>query len=447
MKQQTLVLLMLSALTAGLASIVNAGELRVGVGKVSVTPDAADFPFLPSDTPSLNTGPGERSFVGVHDEVFARALIMDDGAQRVALVVLEVTAVPAASDMVKAIAQQLGIRESSVMVAATHTHNVPLFSYAGHDPSPRETKEIERLKQGALAAVRQASAHLRPARVAFGRGEGWVNINNGEQNGLKNGYDPLGPSDKTLDVVRFISPDGAPIAMLVNYASHAEVMFRSVTRNDGYEVSGDLPGVVSHLLEETPGAAPVVLFTAAAEADQLTLFKSLQYAGQLPAADEGAEGWALLNVQARRLAESVLGVIAAMQLGDAQARIDATAGSVTCPGQQLRIDSKTNQVSVEATPPVTIPLSMIRVNDIVLAGIGGDVASDIGRRFKAASPVANSMMISMAGDSVGYIFSDASYVHPGHGLTKSPLKPGCAEPAIVNGLVRLIETDSHGERK
>jgi len=44
----------------------------------------------------------------------------------------------------------------------------------------------------------------------------------------------------------------------------------------------------------------------------------------------------------------------------------------------------------------------------------------------------------MAGASVGYIFADASDVHPGHGLTKSPFKPHCAERAIVNGLVQLI---------
>ncbi len=424
-----------------------AGELRVGVGKASVTPGAADFPYLPSDAPSLNTGPGERSFVGVHDDIYARALILDDGAQRVALVVLEVTTVPAAEDMVKAVARQLGIDESHVMLAATHTHNVPLFSYAGQNPSSRETREIERLKQGALEAIRQANAHLQPARVAFGRGESWININNGEQNGLKAGYDPHGPSDKTLDVVRFVSREGAPIAMLVNYASHAEVMFRSVTRNGGYEVSGDLPGAVSHILEALPGAAPVVLFTSAAEADQLTLFKSLQNAGQLPAADEGAAGWALLNVQARRLAESVMGVVATMQPGDAQARIDAAAGAATCPGQQLRVDPKTGHAIVEDRPPVTIPLSMIRVNDIVLAGVGGDVASEIGRRFKAKSPVANSMMISMVGASVGYIFSDASYVHPGHGLTKSLLKPNCAEQAIVDGLTHLVQSRSTAERK
>ena len=426
--------------TAVLSLPAEAAELRVGAGKASVTPAASDFPYLPSEAVSLNTGPGERSFVGVHDEVFARALVADDGVKRVALVVLEVTAVPAADDIAKAVAQQLGIPVANVMVAATHTHSVPLFSYAGANPSPREAREIERLKQGALDAVRQAASHLQPARIAFGRGQGWVNINNGEQSGSKAGYDPLGPSDKTLDVVRFETAGGAPIALLVNYASHAEVMFRSVTRADGYEISGDLPGAVSQLLEKLPAAAPVVLFTAAAEADQLTLFKSLQSGGALPATDEGAAGWALLDSQARRLAGSVMDTVAALKPSAAPARVSAATGSATCPGQVLSIDGA-GKVSKEAKPPVAIPLAMLRINDVVLGGVGGDVASDIGRHFRAASPAASTSMVTLAGNSVGYVFTDASYVHPGHGLTKSLLKEGCADRAIVDGLVRLIKAN------
>lgn len=414
-----------------------AGELRVGAGKVSVTPGAAEFPYAPSDTPSLNTGPGEFNFVGVRDDIYARALVMDDGARRVALVVLEVTAIPMADDLVKAVAQQIGVPQSNVMLAATHTHNVPLFSYSGSNPNPRERLEIQRLKQGAIEAARLANAHLQPARIAFARGEGWVNINNGEQRGLHTGYDPLGPSDKTLDVIRFESPTGTPIALVVNYASHAEVMFRSVTKDNGYEVSGDLPGAVSRLLEGSPSAAPLVLFTSGAEADQLTLFKSLQPAGRLPAADEGAAGWALLDVQARRLAESVLGIAATMQPGTSQVRIGATSSSVTCPGQQIRINPANGEVTAEEKPPVPISLSMIRINDILLGGVGGDVASEIGEHFRAASPVAHTTMITLAGPSAGYIFADPSYVHPGHGLTKSLLKAGCADHAIVDGLVHM----------
>ena len=44
----------------------------------------------------------------------------------------------------------------------------------------------------------------------------------------------------------------------------------------------------------------------------------------------------------------------------------------------------------------------------------------------------------MTSGSVGYILTDASYEHPGHGVMGSPLKPGCAEKAILDGLLSMI---------
>jgi hypothetical protein len=407
---------------------VHAAELRAGVARVAITPAADEFPYA---------NKGDRDFVGVHDEVYARALLLDDGERQVAIVLVEVTKIPAPEELKTAIAKELHIPEANVLLAATHTHIVPLFSYHGGAPNAAEIREIERLNSGAMQAVRQARSRMQAARIAFGRGNGWVNVNNGEQTGAKV-YDPQGPSDKTLDVLRIDSANGSPIALLVNYASHAEVMFRSVTKNGGYEVSGDLPGAVSAILESQPGATPVVLYSAAAEADQLTLFKSLQPPGRLPASDEGAGGWALLDVQARRLASSVMDVLAGMPPGVAQVHINAAAGIATCPGQHLQIDPQTSQVSTEPRPPVDIPLNVIQINDIVLAGVGADVASAIGTAFKAASPLPHSTVVTMTAGSVGYVLSDASYARPGHGLMGSPLQPHCAERAITDGLVRLI---------
>jgi hypothetical protein len=405
-----------------------AGLLRAGAGKVAITSTPDEFPY---------TAPGERPYVGIHDEVYARALVLDDGQRRVALALVEVTKLPDPAGIVKKIAHELGVPEANVLVAATHTHNVPLVFFHEKEPNALQAREIDRLTRGTLEAVRQAKAQLQPALIAFGRGQAWVNVNNGEQAGLKP-YDPHGSSDKSLDVMKISKPDGTALAMLVNYASHAEVMFRSASKDGGYEVSGDLPGAVSRLLEAQAGAAPVVLYSPAAEGDQVTLFKSLQALGRLPAVDEGAGGWSLLDVQARRLGESVMGVLSSMPAGASQAHIEAAATEVTCPGQRLHKDPDSGRMTSEETPPVSIPLSMIRINDIVLAGVGGDVASAIGERFKAASPVPHSTLISMTNGSLGYLLTDASYEHPDHGVMGSPLKPGCAEGAIVDGLVKLI---------
>ncbi len=229
MKQRWL-LSTLVAVTLGFSwtASAHAGDLRAGAAKVSITPTADEFPY---------TIGREKSFVGVHDEVYARALVLDNGTTRVAFVSLEVESVPDAKAMLSLVAQAAGVAESNVMLSATHTHESLTVFIHGTTLTPIQQEEIEHIRQGAIAATREAVAHLQPARISFARGEAYVNINNGEEAGLKNWYDAKGPSDKTLDVVRLESMTGAPLALVVDYATHAETMYRSVTKDGGYEVS------------------------------------------------------------------------------------------------------------------------------------------------------------------------------------------------------------------
>jgi hypothetical protein len=421
---------------AACAPAVYAGELRAGAGKVSITPTADEFPY---------SVPNEKDFVGVHDDIYARAIVLQDGdsQNRIAIVSVEVTTIPDAGRVVKEVAEAAGVPVSSAIVSATHTHSVPLVFFHGGEPNRIQKEEMERVRQGAVQAVRDAVSHLQPARISFARGEAWVNVNNGEQAGLTTGYDPKGPSEKTLDVVRIETQGVQPLALLVNYASHAEVMFRSVTKGNGYEVTGDLPGAVSRILEGNAAGAPIVLYSAGAEGDQSTIFKSFQYAGSLPARDEGAAGWGLLGAQANQLASAVVDTVHGMKAGTSNVTFRAASGAVTCPGQRLRLDDQTGKATVQDAPPVTIPLSLIRINDIAIAGVGGDVGSEIGRKIRTGLPAPNTIVMTMLAGAVGYIFPDANYERPGHGLMGSPLKPGCAEPAIVNGLAGLSKTPAH----
>lgn len=433
---KTIVCLALAAALALSASVgraqAAAGTLQAGASKVDITPTPDEFPYVQGR---------EKAFVGVHDPLFVRALVLDDGKRRVALISIEVTTVPMPEEMSAAASQTLGLPASSIMLSASHTHEAPLVFFHSPAPDPVQAKEIARIKQAIVTAAQQALANLQPATIAFARGQAFININNGEEKRLTTWNDPTGPSDKSLDVIRLQTRTGAPLALIVNYASHSEVMFRSVTKDGGYEVTGDISGRTAHLLEDSPKGAPVVFYTPAAEADQLPIFKSLEPAGELPASDEGAAGWALLDVQSRRLASSVIDTLATMPAGNSNVSLAAGAGTVSCPGQQWRRDPATGAASLVDHPPVTIHLQVVRIGDIALAGVGGDLGTAIGGAIKAASPVAHTTVVSQIAGTVGYILPDAAYVHPGHGLMGSLLKPGCAQSAIVGGLRPLLSAN------
>jgi len=328
---------------------------------------------------------------------------------------------------------------ANVMVAATHTHNNPLVFWHGTVSNPAQPAMIAQTREAAVAAVREAMAHRQPARIAFTRTRAHANVNNGEEAGLDTWADPEGSSDKSLDLVRVTDASGKPLALMVNYASHGEAMYRSVTKDGGYEVTGDLPGAVSRILESQPGGAPVVLFTPAAEADQLTLFKALQPKAQLPETDIGAAGWGMMELMARRVAAAALDGAAAAGPGRADVAIRVTSGALTCPGQKYNVERPSGKIlGINPAPPVKIEVGVVRIGDLAIAGIGADIASNIGKAVKAASPAKQTTLVTMTGASAGYILNDKAYVNPGHGALGSPVKPGCAPvqlPRVVAGLV------------
>jgi hypothetical protein len=233
--------------------------------------------------------------------------------------------------------------------------------------------------------------------------------------------------------------DGKPIALLLNYGVPGSVMLHNVTRDTGAEVSGDLLGIAAQMIEKQSLNAPVVLFASGADGDQRPIFRSTPPAvGKLPAIKEGAAAWDMVDVLGSVLAKAALAVTDGMQPGTGEVKLSAAAKAVTCPSKKMTRDQATGKTTFEDGPPAQIPLNLIRIGDIAVAGVGGNVGSEIGKRFKAASPLPQSTMVTVTSGSVGYILDDATYANPGSIKTGS-LKAGCAENAIVQGLVEMIK--------
>jgi hypothetical protein len=419
------------------------GNLSAGAARVEISPPVNEFPIL-----RIANGPMP-VFVGVHDPLFARALVLDDGSTQVAIVIVDASEINKPEVFHRTVAQALGIPEANLILAATHTHSEPLMYYHEGQPSggPNGTstassaeqqaqfeRQLGRYIQGSVEAVRQAKAQLRPARVAFGRGQAYVNIHDGDALG-----DPIGYSDKSMDVLRFQGMDGAPVALLVDYGVPSSVMLQNVTRDNGAEVSGDLLGVAAQLIEKQFPNGPVALFASGAAGDQRPIFRSTPpTVGNLPSIKEGAAAWEMVDVLASYLANAALKVTDGMQPGTGQVTISAAAKTVSCPTQKRTMDQITGKVAIEDGPPAQIPLSLIRIGDIALAGVSGNVGAKINKKFKALSPLPQSTMITVTSGLAGYILDDATIEHPG-GIKNGSLKAGCAENAVVQGLMKMIQ--------
>ena len=93
--------------------------LRAGAAAVDITPKV-----FPLNMPGLFT---TRMAESAHDPLHARALVLDDGATTLALVVVDnIGVAQETSDEAKAIAsKRCGIAVDKILVASTHTHTAP----------------------------------------------------------------------------------------------------------------------------------------------------------------------------------------------------------------------------------------------------------------------------------------------------------------------------------
>jgi len=103
---------------------------------------------------------------------------------------------------------------------------------------------------------------------------------------------------KTVAVITVTTPAGDPIAVWSNYAVHGVVMFLSKTRDGQSEITGDIGGATSNYVEDRMKGA-IAVWTPAAAGDQNPLFMSTYNQDAPDVHDEGAAGWAILDVQAR----------------------------------------------------------------------------------------------------------------------------------------------------
>lgn len=444
-----LIAMILALLFCG--SVAQATEpMRVGAARIDVTP-------------GIDGSPGQ--FTGVLDPLFVRAVVIESGDRRAALVSVDAGAIgPRTWEYVsQRVANELAIPAARLMLTATHTHSAPFVRDRAFEDSIVE-------------AVARAAAALQPARMAFGTGASYINVNRNMidpgTNSWWEGPNRDGVSDKTVAVMAFETPEGKPIAIYYNYGVHAVV-----TGNLDL-VSADIPGAASRYIEESLGSDVVALWSTGAAGDQNPVYFQQTYdlrqiriedyarrgediSNAMPPGGQGMDRGnprvALLMDQQKRmilsmgqmLGEEVLHVARfGLERPVATVRIAGGQATIRCPGRERTDRGRAGTPGVYAdAEPVELRLSLLKIGDTVIGGVDGEVFTAIAQRFKAQSPYKHTMMATLTNGMArsGYIPSDEAFGYQTFEVLGSRLKPGCAESAIVNGLLDLIGDIDGGE--
>jgi hypothetical protein len=455
-----------------LGAPAGAATLRAGAAAVDVSP-----PKLPV---IVNGGFLEARSDRIHDRLHARALVLDDGATRLAIVVVDTCMMPRELiDRAKAIAaERTGIPSGRMLVSATHTHSAPSAMGAlGSRPDP----DYVAFLPGKIAeAIARAAANLEPAQA------GWAVVADPEHTHtrrwirrpdrmLRDPFDdltvranmhpghespdvigPSGPSDPGLSVLAVRSPAGRPIAVLANYSMHyfgtaavsSDYYGRfcdAIARLIGAEAGGERP-FVAMMSQGTSGdqqwmdygrprpAITIDHYAEAVAAKAHEAYRAIRYRDDVPLA------MAETRLTLRRRVPDAARL--------AWARPIAAAVGDGVPKSQAEVYAK-EAIYLHEEPERELILQAIRVGDLGIAAIPDEVYALTGLKLKAMSPLEPTFTIELANGSEGYIPPPEQ--HALGGYTTWPARTAGlevqAEPRIVEATLGLLEQVSGRPRR
>ncbi len=204
-----------------------AAGLKAGVAKTVITPQAP----LKLTAGKLDDGT-MLDMDGVDHDIYARALVLDDGAKKLVIVTHDLSSAGIVTPILRKKCQdELGLDPSQLIIISTHNHQAPMPRWEANFPYLRETGDKM------FEMVKQAIANEKgPVEVAFGYGPGYWVRSTGNA-----------PVDYEIQVLR-VSYKKKPLAVLINQPVHPLMNSRTKigVGHPGYavdEIERWIPGV------------------------------------------------------------------------------------------------------------------------------------------------------------------------------------------------------------
>jgi len=441
---------------------------RAGASATDVTP--TNFPVI------INGGFLSKTADKVHDRLHVRWLVLDDGAVRVALGVLDNCLIPAEfADEVRARgAKVTGIPPELITLSATHTHSAPSLMQALG--TPPDTSYVTFALPRIVAGLQRAVENLAPARVGWAVAQApqhthtrvWIRrpdkmltdpfgevsvramMHPGYQDPTTIG--PSGPSDPELTMLAVQTPDGRPRAVLANFSMH---YFGAPA------LSADYCGAVAEKLGPLLGApeAFVGIMSQGTSGDQHWMDYSQpkrerkldDYAGELARMiTDACRSIAFHDSVPLAMRETTLQLATrqpdAKRLAWAHSLVEKMKGR---PPKDRSEVYALEQLWLQAHPTRTVRLRALRIGDFGIATWPCEVFALSGLKVKTQSPLRPTMNIELANAEEGYIPPPELFPLGGYNTwaCRSAGLETNAEPKIVDALLGLLEDVSGQPRR
>jgi hypothetical protein len=355
---------------------------RAGISVRNVTPE----PLLPV---SGGVGPSH-PVTRKQGDLTVRALVFEDGTNRVAIVSADFLGFPAAlGDKVRAGVK--GIPAQNILIGATHTHSAPdCYGFPdGKGGTSSDPNYLATVCAKMIEAINEAVTKLQPAqlKIATGEAKGKIAYNYyAEQL-----YDPR------CNVIQALDESGRPFATLVNYAVHPEVL-----GNDVGICSPDLIGPLYDRIAEQGGGTGI--------------FMNGAQGGMITADNRTKEGrdsrtWEECRRIGHLLAEESLRIVkdAAVQ----------SSPSLFCAARpvSLPVDSPLMRALLKELPnspgrdaeSLATQVNVLNLGNAQILTIPGEALPNIGFYLKRKMHGQHNLLFGLTNDAFGYILTKEDF--------------------------------------
>lgn len=445
-------------------------EIFAGVAQVDITPPDDYFHYRGIGT-------------GVHDPLYAKAIVWGRGDQRFSLVVCDLLWIERelSTQIRSLVSQEIQIPSSRIIVAGTHSHTGPAYHLNMQElnsalrpassipPTTSEgisypewlAKSIARAVIEADKASTQVNIHAGVVSVdnlAFNRRfiltDGTVRFNAGVGNPAI--VKAAGPVDTEMGIIWITrASDNKPLGCISSFGLHADTF-------GGTEFSADYPGFLARALRTDFGEDFVSIFGAGACGDINHV--DVKGGKRLSSAEIGD-----------KLAVAIKDEVADMQKFD-HAVLDSDAEFVYAPLQHfsdeelawalpesqdslykesafltrrraVKIRSLHRMQSTgEAIPPTigkgpwTIPLEVqvFRIgDDVAIVGLPGEIFTELSMAIKKASPFKTTLVVELTNSHIAYVPTEKAFRQGSYETINSRVAPGGGE-LMVEAAINLL---------
>ncbi|MCC6508650.1 MAG: hypothetical protein IT423_06065 [Pirellulaceae bacterium] len=472
-----ILVLALVLLTANWKEIMAQSQLRAGAVAMEVTPQ--QYPVIING--GMTAGSANQTTTPIH----ARAIVLDDGHERLAIVVVDSCMMSRSFlDEAKALAaQRTGIRPDRMLISATHAHSVP--ASMGCLGTDADETYIPYLRLKLADAIEQAVANLEPAQI------GWAKRNAAHYTAVRRWIrrpdrvveDPFGnltvranmhagriwadvtgesgPEDPDLTMLSIQALDGRPIAVLGNFSMHYFSGEKPVSADYFGRFS---EGLKQRLSSQSTGKPPFVgIMSHGCSGD----IWRMDYTKQTPTKfdtikiDEYTNG--LLDITMEALQEIKYDPAADLAMAEARLhlkyrvpdkqRLQWAQAIVEQMGSRLPKTTEEvyarEQVMLDQRQATDVVVQALRIGTVAIATTPTETYALTGIKLKRQSPLEQTMVIELANGGDGYIPPPEQHGLGGYN-TWAARSAGLeveAEPKIAEAAINLLEQVARRPRR